>query len=73
MMFHLSEDKVLPMLRFLSGIAAALLLTTCLLQLSSGSVASLLERMLWVYMTVGACIVLASDFSPSYLFEQYVV
>ena len=31
MMFRLSEEKVLPCLRFFSGIAASLLLTTCLL------------------------------------------
>jgi len=73
MMLQVSEDKLLPVLRLLSGTAASLLLTACLLQLAAGPYVSSLQSLLLLYMALAACVVLASDLMPSYLFERYVV
>jgi hypothetical protein len=73
MMLQMSEDKLLPGLRLLSGTAASLLLTACILQLAAGPHVSYLQTLLLIYMSLAACIVLASDLTPSYVFERYVV
>lgn len=72
---RLTQEKIIPILRFLSGVSALLLLSTTLFQFTSAQSEDMpyLQSLVIFYLFLAALIILVVEFAPGYVFENYLV